>query len=72
MTILVTLAPVAFRLLLSLAIAVGIAPSPRVIAALLTASWLLPLTAYEVLGRVRPAVNAGVLRRPLERVPEAV
>ncbi len=67
---LVTLAPVAFRLLLSLAIAVGIAPSPRVIAALLTASWLLPLTAYEILGRLPQRGNARVLR-PLDNVPDA-
>ncbi len=67
---LVTLAPVAFRLLLSLAIAVGIAPAPRVIAALLTASWVLPLTAYEILGRLPPRGNARVLRS-LDKVPNA-
>ncbi|MBN8481233.1 MAG: DUF2306 domain-containing protein [Xanthomonadales bacterium] len=48
---LVTLSPVTFRLLLHGAIAAGIAPSPDMIAALLWASWALPLVAYEMAGR---------------------
>jgi len=48
----VTLAPVAFRLLLPAAIALGLEPSPKLIAALLWASWSLPLLLFEVLQRM--------------------
>lgn len=46
---LVTLAPIVFRLFLGLAVAAGVAPSPRFIAALLLSSWCVPLLAYEIL-----------------------
>lgn len=59
---LVTLAPVAFRLLLALSLALGMVPSPALIAALLWASWVLPLAVHESLRRglaapERPALS---------------
>jgi hypothetical protein len=49
---LVTLAPITFRLLLRLAIALGFTPSPGTIATLLWAGWVVPLLAFEVLSRM--------------------
>jgi hypothetical protein len=49
---LVTLAPITFRLLLRLAIALGFTPSPGTIATLLWAGWAVPLLAFEVLSRM--------------------
>ncbi|XQA65045.1 DUF2306 domain-containing protein [Xanthomonas sacchari] len=48
---LATLAPVVFRLALPSAIALGLTPSPGLIALLLWASWVVPLSVYGV-GRV--------------------
>ncbi len=48
---LATLAPVVFRLSLPSAIGLGMTPSPGLIALLLWASWLVPLSVYGV-GRV--------------------
>lgn len=45
---LATLAPVVFRLALPSAISLGIAPSPGLIALLLWASWVVPLSLYGV------------------------
>lgn len=58
---LVTLSPITFRMLLPAAIAMGVAPSPGVIATLLWLSWMLPVLVCEMvlriigLRRVRPA-----------------
>jgi hypothetical protein len=46
---LVTLAPVLFRIALPTAIGLGITPSPGIIAALLWASWMLPLLVHALL-----------------------
>lgn len=54
---LVTLAPVAFRLLLPATLSLGLAPSPGVIATLLWASWSFPLLVFEVLQHV-PGIRA--------------
>ncbi|MBB4707712.1 hypothetical protein FHY34_001573 [Xanthomonas arboricola] len=45
---LVTLAPVVFRIALYAAVGAGIAPSPGTIAALLWASWAVPLLIHKV------------------------
>lgn len=45
---LVTLAPVIFRIALYAAVGAGIAPSPGTIAALLWASWVVPLLIHKV------------------------
>ncbi|WP_371180786.1 DUF2306 domain-containing protein [Xanthomonas sacchari] len=45
---LATLAPVVFRLSLPFAVSLGIAPSPGLIALLLWASWVVPLSVYGV------------------------
>lgn len=45
---LATLAPVVFRLALPSAISLGLTPSPGLIALLLWASWVLPLSVYGV------------------------
>ncbi len=60
---LVTLAPITFRLLLPKALAMGISPSPTLIAALLWASWIAPLLIFEALWRM-PGI------RPIQRVPD--
>lgn len=56
---LVTLSPITFRIFLQVQIAMGLAPSPQTIAALLWLSWLLPLLIYEgghrIVGLMRPA-----------------
>lgn len=49
---LVTLAPVSFRLLLPMALALGFVPAPALIATLLWISWVLPLLVFEVLLRL--------------------
>ncbi len=49
---LVTLAPVTFRLLLPMALALGFVPSPTLIATLLWISWSLPLLIFEMLLRL--------------------
>lgn len=48
----VTLAPVSFRVALRVAVAAGVAPTPALIAMLLTLSWLLPLAACEAARRL--------------------
>lgn len=60
---LVTLAPVTFRLLLPAAMAIGIAPSPALIAGLLWVSWSLPLLVFEGILRV-PGMRAIGLPSP--------
>lgn len=50
----VTLAPVLFRLMLPVAIALGFAPSGRLISSLLWASWLLPLAVLAACRRLAP------------------
>ncbi|UYK80880.1 DUF2306 domain-containing protein [Xanthomonas sacchari] len=45
---LATLSPVVFRLSLPFAVSLGIAPSPGLIALLLWASWVVPLSVYGV------------------------
>ncbi|USJ02813.1 DUF2306 domain-containing protein [Xanthomonas prunicola] len=51
---LVTLAPVMFRIALYAAIAAGVAPSPDTIAALLWASWALPVLIHLLATSVAP------------------
>ena len=48
----VTLAPVSFRLLLPSVIALGLTPSPGLIATLLWASWVTPLLLHEAVVRL--------------------
>nr|WP_298131738.1 DUF2306 domain-containing protein [uncultured Pseudoxanthomonas sp.] len=48
----VTLAPIIFRLSLPVAITAGLAPSPDLIAALLWASWVVPLLVCEAVRRL--------------------
>jgi uncharacterized membrane protein len=57
---LVTLAPITFRLLLPASIAMGLMPSPVLIAQLLWLSWVLPLLGYEA---VRFAARSAVRSR---------
>lgn len=49
---LVTLSPITFRILLQAQIAMGLAPSPTMIALLLWLSWLLPLLVCEAAYRI--------------------
>ncbi|WP_238394659.1 DUF2306 domain-containing protein [Pseudoxanthomonas wuyuanensis] len=49
---LVTLSPITFRLLLQAQLAMGLAPSPTMIATLLWLSWLLPLLIHEGVRRI--------------------
>lgn len=56
---LVTLSPITFRLLLQAQLAMGVAPSPELIAGLLWLSWLLPLLIYEGGYRL-----VGLIRKP--------
>ena len=55
----VTLAPVSFRLLLPSAIALGLTPSPGLIATLLWASWVTPLLLHEAVVRLLRIGRAG-------------
>ena len=49
----VTLSPITFRILLQVWIAMGLAPSPTVIAFLLWLSWALPLLIVEAVFRIK-------------------
>jgi hypothetical protein len=63
---LVTLSPVTFRLVLPVCIAIGLAPSPALIAALLTLSWLLPLLIYEGCHRIHTGTHASSVGAPVD------
>jgi len=63
---LATLAPVAFRLALPSAIGLGLTPSPGLIALLLWASWVVPLSVY---GVGRAVADARGRRKLMSMVP---
>ncbi|MEA5126078.1 DUF2306 domain-containing protein [Xanthomonas floridensis] len=56
---LVTLAPVAFRVVLYAAVTAGVAPSPATIATLLWASWAVPLLLHAVASSIADARSPG-------------
>lgn len=60
---LVTLSPIVFRIFLQAQIAMGLAPSPAMIATLLLLSWLLPLLLYEGAYRIVDLVRAAPAQR---------
>jgi hypothetical protein len=62
---LVTLSPITFRILLHAQLAMGLAPSPAMIATLLWLSWLFPLLAYEGGYRAVRLIRAAPLRKPV-------
>ncbi|MCW0403070.1 hypothetical protein NB689_000984 [Xanthomonas sacchari] len=63
---LATLAPVVFRVALPSAIGLGLTPSPGLIALLLWASWVVPLSVY---GVVRVIADARGRRKRLAMLP---
>ncbi len=60
---LVTLSPITFRILLQAQIAMGLAPSPAMIATLLWLSWMLPLLVYEGGYRIVDLMRAATTQR---------
>ena len=66
---LVTLSPITFRVLLQAQIAMGLAPSPAMVATLLWLSWLLPLLVYEGGYRIVDLVRAATAQRASVATP---
>lgn len=60
---LLTLSPIVFRMLLQVQVAMGLVPSPAMIATLILLSWLLPLLVHEVVYRVVDLLRAAPARR---------
>jgi uncharacterized membrane protein len=65
----VTLAPIIFRLSLPLAIAGGLAPSPALIATLLSCSWIVPLLVCEAVRRLAGLRRSARARASAGAVP---
>lgn len=59
---LVTLSPISFRILLPASIAIGLTPSPALIATLLWLSWALPLLLIESMFRILDVTRKPALR----------
>ncbi|WP_454827912.1 DUF2306 domain-containing protein [Pseudoxanthomonas wuyuanensis] len=66
---LVTLSPITFRILLQVQLAMGLAPSPTMIAALLWLSWVLPLLIHEGVWRIVDLTHSASTQRAVPIIP---